>query len=586
MDPEISADSTLVPSPSPRQKNPVFEDEIKGKKLAELLKSKKAEDLQEANRLIKSMVKEDEARAQKAARQHSTLEAANNSVKLLNEMLAHFSPHESTDGDKELIQELYGDCDKLRQKISQLASETEDNDKSLGEILQASDDLSQVINSCKKLMAEIKINGRHDERQQTQITADSNQPEVLVDLMDLEVENPSQPEHQQLPPLFSDDLLCGAALPAFHTPSEPSVAASLLDEELLSLGLHEPGPVLKESTDENLRNHLLSQQDFSQDLDLFGTASPAVPPSSTSSHLFFSSPVTSFKPSTTTSTVSIQTFLGPLFPTAPLPTLSFSSNSVISPIPVSSVQPPTSHASLPQPFNITSSSLSAVADTSQHGPLSSSVSSLTSCGQNVSDLSLLDLNAMNKPGSISSTFTSITSAVIQSEADEKDLLRSLSPILPPTQAGVDRGAAVSLNNVVVPLETIKPSKICPVTAYDKKGVRVLLHFATDCPPGRPDVLVMVASILNTSPQAVRKMVLQVAVPKTMKVKLQSPSGTELAPFNPILPPAAITQVMLLANPLKEKVRMRFKLTFMLEEQSITEVGEVDEFPPADTWGAL
>lgn len=36
----------------------------------------------------------------------------------------------------------------------------------------------------------------------------------------------------------------------------------------------------------------------------------------------------------------------------------------------------------------------------------------------------------------------------------------------------------------------------------------------------------------------------------MKVRLQQPSGTELAPFNPILPPASITQVLLLANPFK------------------------------------
>lgn len=38
--------------------------------------------------------------------------------------------------------------------------------------------------------------------------------------------------------------------------------------------------------------------------------------------------------------------------------------------------------------------------------------------------------------------------------------------------------------------------------------------------------------------------------KSMKVKLQPPSATELAPFNPILPPASITQIMLLANPTK------------------------------------
>ena len=36
----------------------------------------------------------------------------------------------------------------------------------------------------------------------------------------------------------------------------------------------------------------------------------------------------------------------------------------------------------------------------------------------------------------------------------------------------------------------------------------------------------------------------------MKVKLQPPSATDLPAYNPILPPAAITQVMLLANPNK------------------------------------
>lgn len=46
---------------------------------------------------------QDEVRTQKAKKQKSTLEAVNNSVKLLNEMLAHFSPEDSTDGDKELI---------------------------------------------------------------------------------------------------------------------------------------------------------------------------------------------------------------------------------------------------------------------------------------------------------------------------------------------------------------------------------------------------------------------------------------------------------------------------------------------------
>uniref|UniRef100_A0A8C4GGQ2 Golgi associated, gamma adaptin ear containing, ARF binding protein 3a n=1 Tax=Dicentrarchus labrax TaxID=13489 RepID=A0A8C4GGQ2_DICLA len=396
VDPEIPLDATLIPSPSPRPKNPVFDDEKKSKRLSELLKSKKPEDLQEANRLIKNMVKEDEVRTQKVTKQKSTLEAVNNSVKLLNEMLAHFSPEESTDGDKELIRELYGDCDKLRQTVFQLATETEDNDSSLGDILQASDDLSHVINSCKKIVEGLTINGETVEAHQMQNFNYTHSTPSVMDFGSMVIK--------------SEDVLAPAALSS-------------------SLGV--------------------------------------------------------------------------------------TSTSLLGGMEEGSTPPPA-----------------------------------------------------------------------KSQADDSPLLRSLSPILPLSQVSPGMGQEVSLANVFVPLDSIKPSQVCPVTAYDKNGVRVLLHFATDCPVGRPDVLVMVASMLNTAPLPVRNIVLQAAVPKVMKVKLQPPSGTELAPFNPILPPAAITQVMLLANPLKEKVRMRYKLTFTLGEQSHTEVGEVNEFPPADRWGAL
>lgn len=38
--------------------------------------------------------------------------------------------------------------------------------------------------------------------------------------------------------------------------------------------------------------------------------------------------------------------------------------------------------------------------------------------------------------------------------------------------------------------------------------------------------------------------------------------------------------------LQEKVRMRYKLAFTLGEKPCTEVGEVEQFPPAEEWGAL
>lgn len=70
--------------------------------------------------------------------------------------------------------------------------------------------------------------------------------------------------------------------------------------------------------------------------------------------------------------------------------------------------------------------------------------------------------------------------------------------------------------------------MCPVTARERNGIRFLLHFATDCPPGRPDVLVMVASILSTAPLPARDVVLQAAVPKVPIKKAPATSSVMFA----------------------------------------------------------
>uniref|UniRef100_A0A8C1ZFR9 Golgi associated, gamma adaptin ear containing, ARF binding protein 3a n=1 Tax=Cyprinus carpio TaxID=7962 RepID=A0A8C1ZFR9_CYPCA len=356
-------------------------------RLAELLKSKKPEDLQEANRIIKNMVKEDEALQQKVSHRVSTLEEVNNSVKLLNEMLSHFKRDESTQEDKELLKDLYNDCDKLRTAVFRLATETDDDDSALGDILHASDDLSRVINSYKKI-----VEGQT----------------IMIDI---------------------------------------------------------PGSTASER---------ISQSNYAS----FGSRE------------------------------------------------------------------------------------------------------LRAGEENIHPA----LTTFSFPAGITPVPSALTSAKPQSFAPDSPLFRSLSPTLPTSQSS--SGSDISLSSVFVPLEAIKPSKECPVTAYDKDGVRVLLHFATDPPPGRPDVLVAVVSMLNTAPLLVKNVVLQVAVPKSMKVKLQPPSGTEMAPFNPFMPPSSITQIMLLANPLKEKVRMRYKLTFILGDRQVTESGEIVKFPPVERWGHL
>uniref|UniRef100_A0A8D3DVV8 Golgi associated, gamma adaptin ear containing, ARF binding protein 3 n=1 Tax=Scophthalmus maximus TaxID=52904 RepID=A0A8D3DVV8_SCOMX len=476
-DPELPLDRTLIPSPPTRPKHPVFDNEDMGKLLAELLRSKNPEDLLEANRLIKNMVKEDEARVHKLTKRLHTLDEVNINVKLLTEMLSHYNKDGSTESDKEILKELYERCDKLRRAAFKMATETEDNDTSLGDILQASDDLSRVINSYKKIVEGQPINGDSAEPPSTACHSE-NTTDTLIDLDGLDTPSPLQPA---IPPVqcshpFSTNpmvapipvlppppkRLAGSHGSQSSSPSHPpmdkaSTALSLLDDELLSLGT--------------------------------------------------------------------------------IPSLGL-------------------------------------------GCLSSQ---MTARGTGQGSPSSASLLRGTMPGS-----PALSHAKVQSlgSAPGSPLFRSLSPCHPHLQGSPARATDVSLSNVNVLLEAIRPSKMLPVTAYDKDGVRVLINFASDCPPGRPDVLVMVVSMLNTAPLPVHNVVLQAAVPKSMKVKLQPPSGTELAPFNPILPPASITQIMLLANPAKEKVRLRYKLALTLGDQLCNEVGEVDQFPPPEAWGHL
>uniref|UniRef100_A0A2K6H064 Golgi associated, gamma adaptin ear containing, ARF binding protein 3 n=1 Tax=Propithecus coquereli TaxID=379532 RepID=A0A2K6H064_PROCO len=576
-DPPIPVDRTLIPSPPPRPKNPVFDDEEKSKLLAKLLKSKNPDDLQEANKLIKSMVKEDEARIQKVTKRLHTLEEVNNNVKLLSEMLLHYSREDSSEGDKELMKELFDRCENKRRTLFKLASETEDNDNSLGDILQASDNLSRVINSYKTIIGGQVINGEVT----TSTVPDSegnnhfSNQGTLIDLAELDTLNsPSSasalaptPPSSGIPILPPPPQTSGP--PRSRSSSQAEVplgpnstnnALSLLDEELLCLGLTDPAPNVPPKEPAGNNQWHLFQSEHSN-LDFF---SPKPGPAACSA-----SDASLLQPSAPSSGNS----QAPLLPPFPAPVVP------------ASVPAPTMGSFLfstgPAPA-LTPKAEPAVPD--HHSSA-------------LGDSTLHHLDALDQlleEAKVTSGLVKPTAAPLIPTTPARPLLPFStgpgSPLFQPLafqpQGSPMKGPQLSLASVHVPLESIKPSSALPVTAYDKNGFRILFHFAKECPPGRPDVLVVVVSMLNTAPLPVKSIVLQAAVPKSMKVKLQPPSGTELSPFSPIQPPAAITQVMLLANPLKEKVRLRYRLTFALGEQLSTEVGEVDQFPPVEQWGNL
>ncbi|KFQ89460.1 ADP-ribosylation factor-binding protein GGA3, partial [Phoenicopterus ruber ruber] len=584
-DPVIPADRTLIPSPPPRPKNPVFDDEEKSKLLAKLLKSKNPDDLQEANKLIKSMVKEDEARIQKVTKRMHTLEEVNNNVKLLNEMLVHYSKEDSSEADRELMKELYERCETKRRTLFKLASETEDNDSSLGDILQASDNLSRVINSYKKIIEGQVINGEVDLPVMSVVEGSNSTSNLntLIDLAGLDVTSTPPPPMPPTtltpaptvapaeipilppPPQTFAQLRSSSSSQVEAAPAQQSSTAnslSLLDEELLCLGLNDPAPTAVKEPSENNQWSMFENDQL--DLDFFNPKMVTVACNPAGNPLLHHTSQTTCGTSVTLPSAFTASQTAPSIP-APN-----SAPFVFSAVPAAPAGPPKTIPAAPGYFS------SSVGSNMSH--------KMDALGQLLEEakgsaplIAPAGLPAP-APGAPPAPFPSSCTA------------GSGSPLFQPAsfqqQGSPMKAPEISLANVHVPLESIKPSSALPVTAYDKNGFRILLHFARECPPGRSDVLVVVVSMLNTAPLPVKNIVLQAAVPKSMKVKLQPPSGTELSPFNPIQPPAAITQVMLLANPAKEKVRLRYRLTFTLGEQPSTEVGEVDQFPPVEQWGNL
>ncbi|XP_029402238.1 ADP-ribosylation factor-binding protein GGA3 isoform X3 [Mus pahari] len=575
-DPPIPMDRTLIPSPPPRPKNPVFDDEEKSKLLARLLKSKNPDDLQEANRLIKSMVKEDEARIQKVTKRLHTLEEVNNNVKLLHEMLLHYSQEYSSEADKELMKELFDRCENKRRTLFKLASETEDNDNGLGDILQASDNLSRVINSYKTIIEGQIINGEVTTSTMPDSEGNSHcsNQGTLIDLAELDIPSSSSPAlapptsgipilpppPQTSGPPRSRSSSQAEAPPGPDSADSTSNALCLLDEELLCLGLTDPAPTAPKESPGSNQWHLL-QNEPSSDLDFF---TPRLVPTASCP-----SDGPQIPPSVSTSSMS-QAPLPAAFPAPVVPAIAPTHSTgsfMFSSGPVPALVPKAEPKGPEYPSSSTSNRLDALDQLLEEAKVTSGLVRPVSCFS---------------PGPTASP-------LLPASAPARPLLPfSTGPGSPlfQSQGSPQKGPELSLASVHVPLESIKPSSALPVTAYDKNGFRILFHFAKECPPGRPDVLVVVVSMLNTAPLPVKSIVLQAAVPKSMKVKLQPPSGTELSPFSPLQPPAAITQVMLLANPMKEKVRLRYKLTFALGEQLSTELGEVDQFPPVEQWGNL
>ena len=90
--------AVFASSPPPRQTEL---DEARTQKLQKLLHSKNPEDIEQANKIIQSMVKKDEEKMEKLSKNTVQLQSVTSNVRLLKEMLDNYNVSESNSEKRE-----------------------------------------------------------------------------------------------------------------------------------------------------------------------------------------------------------------------------------------------------------------------------------------------------------------------------------------------------------------------------------------------------------------------------------------------------------------------------------------------------
>lgn len=560
-----------------------FEDEDKAKLLSRLLKSKHAEDLQAANRLIKNMVKEEEKKTEKITKRMNDLESCNNNVKLLNDMLTHYDPQVTSEGELDLMKELFQTCERMRPNLFRLASDADEKDDGIADILQTNDALVKVMEDYKAKFGDPKTSAS-DVPTAEEATPSSSGPQKSS-LIDLGGGSPvkSAPTTNgtdQRPPASRET--------AAESASAISNDLSLLDLNTSSSSATSSGnsSVLQRTNPSDLDNLLGASPVSNSVANVHAINAAAAPP-----NIPFSQPSQTVRAAY------------PGLPQSGMGAYPYQANQ---PHPQTVMQPGGGMFGVQQhvvPMNMGPQRPPMQMPRSQ--PMnsmnvmgSSSISGISS-GQTVAqpskpakpepkkpvdtfaDLANLGKSMVTQPKP--STTTEIPSSETQNAIPPQTQVapppvatQTTIPLVAGQPAKPTNPPVLSLADVFVSLESVQPGELQPVTAYEKNSVKTVIHFGKDTP--RPDVRVMVVSTMSTNATPVKNLTFQAAVPKTMRVKLQPPSATDLPAFNPILPPSAITQVMLLANPQKEKVRLKFKLQYQLGDQNIMDIGEISAIP--------
>ncbi|XP_003395795.1 ADP-ribosylation factor-binding protein GGA3 isoform X1 [Bombus terrestris] len=488
-----------------KTKNTIFDDEEKSKLLQKLLQSKNPDDLQAANRLIKTMVREDERRVQLNSRRIMELESVHNNAKLLSEMLDSYNCNETSTEDLELMKELYQACERLKPIVLRLANETQDNEGMLSDVLAASDELEQVFEKYTAIIVHGKCVKPKTDSDISPYLLDLSSPMENVPLKSDGV-NAMTTNHQ------SDMEVLGDIFSSLGK-SEDSEISSVSDANLLMIeSVMQPINVLPKNKKDELINtsekKIDSKAKALEELNELGES-----------------------------------------------LLKQSLSGIVS-----------------------NSRVKLGSGSSSHFPNLSDTTSVKN--EKLSDIHLKSSDNIPSHGDTNpQTIESNANEKIETNrCNNRSSVWDAASIIPSTENSVSPEPEIKpLTDINISLQDIKPGINPPMTVIEEKnGISVVLHFARDNP--RQDVFVVVITTMSKNLKPLTNYLFQAVVPKKCKCRLQPPSGTGLPGHNPFLPPSAITQIMLIANPTKETVSLKFMLSYTMDNETFTEMGEVEKLP--------
>ncbi|CAL8081454.1 unnamed protein product [Calicophoron daubneyi] len=522
----INHSSSGLSNVAGRQQRPdIFDRNKQSARLAKLLRSRNPADIQEANRIIKSIVEEDQERMEKVTQRSTEMETLKNNTLLLEEMTSTFERGDASSVELELMDELAQNIRRARPLLYSFSLTHDEND------IQT---LTEIATLCDNASTALAV---YEEKLKHKATKKTDSFGTALDSLNGESSAP-----KTSPP-------------------------DLLSQDLLQLGIDDtqlPEPITKSRVTSSPSNSNLPSCTGNLDKgryddlrDIFSNLS-GHPPVSTQSTVstMLSSNAMPIKGSPARS---------PSLPASRLP------------------KPPEPK---PDVFNELDSLGRRMLGLAACDGLRCQPSLITNLKDNGKEISHKG-EAKNSPDQVNKVVkeshqTIVSSAISLSEAlPDPTSFTAPTPTVTATETPPSSHNPPDLSALVVQLSEIqphpkisKPQILYPSTAQSEPGVQLALHYAANQPA--PDVVVFVAVVTSHSRLPMKDLNLRFGVHKPLHLRQLDQSGNSLPAYSPFLPSGAINQVVLLYDPLHESVfNLKFQLSFSLDDDDMLESGTVE-----------